>query len=97
MEYALLAFVSTHTAMVAQRLLNGHVPFTVMPTLRAITHSCGISLRLAPDEADTARTYLKTGGLTDEQVRYFAVYPGERCEPFVFPDQAEEPPAITTP
>ena len=90
MEYALLAFVSTYAAMAAQRRLQGQIPFTVMPTLRAITHSCGISLRLAPDDVPAARSWLQAGGMDQAQVRYFAVYPGECCTPFPFSSPAPD-------
>lgn len=91
MEYALLAFVSTHAAMAAQRQLRERIAFTVMPTLRAITHSCGISLRLAPADVPAARGLLQAAGLGEAQVRYFAVYPAERCAPFPFADDAHGP------
>lgn len=45
MKSALAAFDSTHQAMEARRLLEGRVPFTVMPTPRSITAACGIALR----------------------------------------------------
>ena len=41
-----LAFNSTHYAVAAEKFLSEHIPITVMPTLRSISASCGISLRV---------------------------------------------------
>lgn len=52
-RYSLLSFDSTHDAMEASRLLADLSPAT-MPTLREITASCGISLRLTPEREKEA-------------------------------------------
>lgn len=46
MKYYLITFSSTHAAMAAQKFLKGKIPFYVMPTLREISNSCGISLKI---------------------------------------------------
>lgn len=46
MDYYLLTFSSTHAAMAAQKYLDGKLSFIVCPTLREISASCGISLRI---------------------------------------------------
>lgn len=70
-DYYLLVFESTHAAMAAQRYLNGRVPAQVVPTLRQISASCGISLRvetgdypalLAAGDIEGARLYRVEGG-----------------------------------
>lgn len=43
--YFVLAFENTHEALRAERALRAWLPVAVMPTLRQITASCGISLR----------------------------------------------------
>ncbi len=50
----LVAFESTHAALAAQKLLAGLDAMTV-PTPRAITASCGMSLLAGPREAAEAR------------------------------------------
>ena len=45
-NYYLLSFASTTYALEAQKYLEGSINFTTMPTLRSITVSCGISLRI---------------------------------------------------
>lgn len=42
----MLVFDSTHAAIAAQRALEGLLPLRVVPTLRQIAASCGISLRV---------------------------------------------------
>ncbi len=61
-SYHLFAFDSTHDAIRAQALLSG-LGAVVMPTLREISASCGISLRLADACADEARQTLVGAGL----------------------------------
>ena len=61
-SYHLFAFDSTHDAIRAQALLSG-LGAVVMPTLREISASCGISLRLADARADEARQTLSGAGL----------------------------------
>ena len=46
MCYILITFDSTHDAMATELLLKGHVPYSIMPTLRSITSACGISIRV---------------------------------------------------
>ena len=45
-DYYMLAFQSTHDAMAWERALAGQVPARTMPTLRQVSASCGISLRV---------------------------------------------------
>ena len=56
-EYLLLAFASTHGALTAQKRLRDLEP-VVMPTLREVQASCGISLRLRPGQETQARARL---------------------------------------
>lgn len=46
MKYYLITFANTHTAISTQKFLEGKIPFVVMPTLREISSSCGISLKI---------------------------------------------------
>lgn len=45
-NYYMLSFDSTHAAMGAEKYLSAHMPICAMPTLRAVSASCGISLRV---------------------------------------------------
>lgn len=48
-HYYLLAFNSTHFAISAENYLSKTIPVSIMPTLRKITASCGISIRIEPE------------------------------------------------
>ena len=61
-EYGLLTFDSTHTALRAELLRELSV--RMMPTLREISASCGISLRLPPRAGEEAQARLTEAGLT---------------------------------
>ena len=62
-EYGLLTFSSTHTAHRAEVLLRD-LNVRMMPTLREISASCGISLRLPPQAGEEAQARLTGAGLT---------------------------------
>ena len=57
-EYDLFTFDSTHAAIAAQALLEDFSPI-VMPTLREIRASCGMSLRLCPEKRDKALSRMR--------------------------------------
>lgn len=52
-----IAFDSTHAALAAQDLLAG-LKIQLIPTPRTITADCGMSIRVADDEVETARMRL---------------------------------------
>lgn len=60
-EYFLFTFDSTHFAIKAQRLLKDLKVIT-MPTLREISASCGMSLRVQPQQVEEAVRRMETEG-----------------------------------
>lgn len=44
--FYMLSFNSTHDAIQAEKALKQHLPVQVIPTLRQVSQSCGISLRV---------------------------------------------------
>ena len=47
--YSYIVFPSTHEAIRAEKILQSHgTVFTIVPTPRSITASCGISVRFDP-------------------------------------------------
>ena len=62
-EYYLLAFNSTHAAVSAEKLLSAQLEVTVMPTLRKITASCGISLRREDKDFEKLKAILSANTL----------------------------------
>ena len=75
-EYGLLTFSSTHTALRAEVLLRD-LNVRMMPTLREISASCGISLRLRPEDGEAALARLADAGLDGWQL-YRVVSAGGR-------------------
>ncbi len=69
--YYLFAFDSPHAAIAAQRLL-AEVGGAVMPTLRAITASCGMSIRVGPGAVGRAREIM--AGSTIDSALYRLYY-----------------------
>ena len=62
-EYYLLAFNSTHAAGSAEKLLSAQLEVTIMPTLRKITASCGISLRIEDKDFEKLKAILSANTL----------------------------------
>ena len=58
MEYYLFTFHSSHDAIAAHKKLSDQMEAMIMPTLRQISKSCGISVRIQPEDVDTARRLL---------------------------------------
>ena len=70
--YWLFAFDSPHAAISAQRLLSS-CGAVVMPTLRSITASCGMSLRLRDEMIDQAKEILKASSIDPALYRLYRV------------------------
>ncbi|MSS62891.1 DUF3343 domain-containing protein [Velocimicrobium porci] len=56
MSYFLITFANTHTAISTQKFLTGKINFCIMPTLRELSQSCGISIRINLTELDETQT-----------------------------------------
>lgn len=61
-NFILITFASTHSAMKSEKILEGLKPI-MMPTLRQISASCGMSLRIAKEDYDRAKFALQEGGI----------------------------------
>ena len=68
----LFAFDSPHAAISAQRLLSG-CGAVVMPTLRSITASCGMSLRLRDETIERAKEIMKASTIDPALYRLYRV------------------------
>jgi len=70
--YWLFVFDSTHAAISSQRLLSccGAV---LMPTLRSITASCGMSLRLEDDRIERAKELMRASPIDPALYRLYRV------------------------
>ena len=71
-RYWLFAFDSPHAAISAQRLLSS-CGAVVMPTLRSITASCGMSLRLRADRINKAQEIMRASAIDPSLYRLYQV------------------------
>ena len=62
-NYIMISFENTHSAMQAEKLLSQTLNVATMPTLRSVTQSCGISLRLAAEDYGQARIKMAASGI----------------------------------
>jgi len=76
-RYWLFAFDSPHAAISAQRLLSG-CGAVVMPTLRSITASCGMSLRLRDETIENAKEIMKASSIDPALYRLYRVEQEEK-------------------
>ncbi len=70
--YWLFAFDSPHAAISAQRLLSG-CGAVVMPTLRSITASCGMSLRVKDGSIEEAKRIMRESNIDPTLYRLYRV------------------------
>ena len=70
--YWLFAFDSPHAAIAAQRLL-ATCGAVVMPTLRSITASCGMSLRLKNETIEEAKQIMCASSIDPALYRLYRV------------------------
>ena len=77
--YWLFAFDSPHAAIAAQKLLAG-CGAVVMPTLRCITASCGMSLRLTDARVEEAKQIMRDSAIDPLLYRLYRVEKGCICE-----------------
>lgn len=77
MEYYLITFSNTHTAIAIQKHLEGKLNFQVMPTLREISASCGISLRIETDTLDILLEALKSFPAGKELYQIYFIRSGQ--------------------
>ena len=71
-RYFLFAFDSPHAAISAQRLLDS-CGAVVMPTLRSITASCGMSLRLREETIEGAKEIMRASVIDPTLYRLYLV------------------------
>ena len=60
-SFYMLSFNSTHDAIHAEKALQPHLPVQVIPTLRQVSQSCGISLRVEAADFPQLRPLLAQG------------------------------------
>ena len=72
-EFYVISFENTHSAMEAQKILRPRYSITVIPTLREVSQSCGISVMLPPMDQQEAITAANSLGMEKGMFQlYFA-------------------------
>lgn len=61
MSYYLFTFHSTHDAIASKQYLEKRLSILIMPTLREISNSCGISIRVKEEDFEEAKTLMEQG------------------------------------
>lgn len=63
-DYSLMTFSGTAHALKAEKLLKtAEFDFMVIPTLREISSSCGLSVKLRPENVEAGLDILIAGGV----------------------------------
>ncbi len=76
MEYYLITFANTNTAMAAQKKLKGKLDFHIMPTLREISGSCGISIKIQPSSLEDAKRLIAELFPASSLYQFYHIAPG---------------------
>ena len=77
MEYYLITFSSTHAAIAAQNHLKGKLSFAVMPTLREISNSCGISIRINNASLEEIEKQMQGFSVGDKMFQIYHIAPNQ--------------------
>lgn len=73
-RYYVIVFPNAHTAMAAQKRLNDRqIPIFMMPTLRELSDSCGLSIRFLPADLYRVRQALAEDDLLRERCQLYLV------------------------
>lgn len=73
-SYYLLTFPNAHTAMAAQKILQEKgIPLFMLPTLRELSDSCGLSIRFRPQDLGQVRRLLAEDALLKKNHQLYSV------------------------
>ncbi len=73
MDYGTIAFQNTHAAMTTQSYLSKRFSISVMPTLRKISMSCGISIRFQAQDLQEIQQAMEAFDLDRDAYAIYAV------------------------
>lgn len=78
-EYYLYTFESTHGAISTEKLMKP-LNCTVMPVPRAISTSCGISVRIQPDKFQESREiFMKESDLSPDEYAVYLIHSDKKA------------------
>lgn len=69
-QYYMITFASTHGAISTKSYLGTTIPIVIMPTLREVSKSCGIAIRVAPEHIEQAKQLMQQGSIKDYHMYY---------------------------
>lgn len=70
-KYNLFTFISTSHALKAEKVLKAEgMSFIMIPTLREISASCGLSVKVDPDDLDSSADILRQNEVQSDGVYY---------------------------
>ena len=72
-NYVMISFENTHSAISTEKLLQERFKVATMPTLRSVTQSCGISLRIAAPDYEPVRQMMAESGLDSTLYAFYLV------------------------
>jgi len=79
-DYCVFTFSTTSYALKAEKeLKNAEAEFIIMPTLREISSSCGLSVKIHPDARENTQQTLTVSGVPIESI-YFVHKQGKHNE-----------------
>ncbi len=68
-EFFLFTFISTSNALKAEKILKNYcAEFIMIPTLREISSSCGLSIKIAPHNLEEYQAVLQSSNVTVEEI-----------------------------
>lgn len=71
--YYLLTFENTHTAISTKKEISKLLAIRTMPTLREISASCGISLRIEEDGFEVLKDFLNGANLDEKMYALYLI------------------------
>jgi len=70
-EFCLFTFISTSNALKAEGVLKKEpADFIIIPTLREISSSCGLSIKVRPDNVEAYKQMLIENNVAIEKIFY---------------------------
>lgn len=77
MEYYVITFVNTHSAITMEKLLKKFYNIVIMPTPREISRGCGIAIRFSKEDYDGILERLEESSINRKMYSVFQFTDGQ--------------------
>lgn len=67
-QYYMITFASTHGAIASKSYLGKTIPIVIMPTLREVSKSCGIAIRVSSEHIEQATQLMQQGSIKEYHI-----------------------------